>query len=274
VFESPNDFPASPPTSPPGVNKGAPTAGGGIKIVGNSIYQPAKVGIAIFGDGRTDVFEGKEYALSFGGNSITGNLIHNSNTSGSRTTNSYEFAYTYVASIAIIGGWSDLLVEGNICIDPYGWNDTSPPSSPPPPGPAISYGTGAAHSYSPPGIAIFANNIIVGASPPILGIAPATSYALPTVRGNLGVNPAGNIVSPAFPMSGISVANLTGYDVTIYLASTGGAITEVAIGNPTPVSTGLGIGTDPGYLTVRLMAGQLISVTYSDPAPTWTWFAE
>ena len=80
--------------------------------------------------------------------------------------------------------------------------------------------------------------------------------------------PQGPVGSPpAIPATTVAAVNGFYRDATIYLTSGGAAVTVIKVNGTT---TGLTLGT-AGTVTVRVPAGQAISMTYASTAPTWVW---
>jgi hypothetical protein len=94
------------------------------------------------------------------------------------------------------------------------------------------------------------------------------------VRNNLGFNPVGPIVAPAFPDgTGTVVANTTGYDVTLYITSGTNPI-SIAIGGTTLTGVTVAGGGAVGP-PIRLPANQNLTLTYmAGGTPSWQWVAD
>jgi len=94
------------------------------------------------------------------------------------------------------------------------------------------------------------------------------------VRNNLGFNPVGAIVAPAFPDgTGTVVSNTTGYDVTVYITSGTNPI-SIAIGGTTLTGVTVAGGGVVGP-PIRLPANQNLTLTYmAGGTPSWQWIAD
>jgi hypothetical protein len=91
------------------------------------------------------------------------------------------------------------------------------------------------------------------------------SYPL-TIRGCVGFNPVGNLGAPSIGASPYT-APTQSVDYTAYIK--GGTVSAIAVNGFT---TGLTVATG-GFVTVHVMSGQTITLTYS-VIPTWTWLGE
>ena len=86
------------------------------------------------------------------------------------------------------------------------------------------------------------------------------------VRNCQGFNPIGDIGAPAIGASPYTAGSQS-VDYTAYIK--GGTVSAIAVAG---VTTGLTLATG-GFVTVRVLAGQTITLTYS-AVPTWKWLGD
>lgn len=99
------------------------------------------------------------------------------------------------------------------------------------------------------------------------GFVSFAASSLSKAHHNVGLNPVGNFGPPAVPASGTALINPAGVDVMIVI-DTVGTLTDILIG-------GTSLGVVPiTAMTIRLPAGQTITLTYAGAAPTWKWFGD